>query len=301
MISLIEVKIKNVLEKLSNSKYEEVASEEKIDKLIDEACSEFKFVLEKQFKRKKEEFKLRSSNIGKPTCQLQLEKKELQEEEINPLPYNHFTRMVLGDLSEIIVNFIIKLTDIKITGAKNKIKWDLFSGNNKYPVIEGEDDIELEGRVYDIKSSSPWAYENKWMKGFSGVANTDSFGYVDQLLSYSLSQNKKPGGWIVLNKSTGEITVVEFSMLETEQKQEVEKIKETIKFITEDHPFKKCFDEQNEYFYKKPTGNKKLPITCSFCNFIRHCWPDAQYLPQAKSKAQNPKMIWYTEYTEEDE
>jgi len=199
MISLLEVKIKNVLEKLSNSKYEEVASEEKIDKLINEACSEFKLVLEKQFKRKNEKFRLRSSNIGKPTCQLQLEKKELQEEEINPYPYNHFTRMVLGDLSEIIVNFIIKLTDIKITGAKNKIKWDLFSDNNKYPVIEGEDDIELEGRVYDIKSSSPWAYENKWMKGFSGVANTDNFGYVDQLLSYSLSQNKKPGGWIVLN------------------------------------------------------------------------------------------------------
>jgi len=77
MISLLEVKIKNVLEKLSNSKYEEVASEEKIDKLINEACSEFKLVLEKQFKRKNEKFRLRSSNIGKPTCQLQLEKKEL--------------------------------------------------------------------------------------------------------------------------------------------------------------------------------------------------------------------------------
>jgi hypothetical protein len=51
-----------------------------------------------------------------------------------------------------------------------------------------------------------------------------------------------------------------------------------------------------EFFYKKPTGNRVLNVSCSFCPYKRPCWGNKiQYLPQQQSKSKNPKWVWYTE------
>ncbi len=39
--------------------------------------------------------------------------------------------------------------------------------------------------------------------GFKSIAEEDAFGYLSQGYLYSESENKKFGGWIVINKSTG--------------------------------------------------------------------------------------------------
>ena len=45
--------------------------------------------------------------------------------------------------------------------------------------------------------------------GFNEVVKDDTFGYASQGFLYGESQKKNFGGWIVINKSTGEWVVCE--------------------------------------------------------------------------------------------
>ena len=61
-------------------------------------------------------------------------------------------------------------------------------------------------------------------------------------------------------------------------------------------PFKKQYDDIEETFRGKPTGNKVLGLACSFCPYKLPCWGSKlQLLPQQQSKGKNPKWVWYTE------
>ena len=289
---ILELKLRSFLEKLSNNNYEDIQKlpEDQVEKYIEEATKEFDSYIRKQLFRAKEAFRVRSSNVGKPCCQLQAEAAGIEK---NPMPYNHIMRMMLGDLSEVLLNLMLKLSGANITGAKTKVKWKLAAD---LPVVEGENDIEIDGKVYDIKSASPWAYEYKWLKGCSSIGEEDNFGYIGQLLSYSVSQGKPPGGWVVLNKSTGEVIVVEFQMPKEEIKEVIKKCRTNTRIIQENHTFTKCFEDFEETFNGKKTGNKRLPTICGFCQFIRHCWPRAELKSQVQSKAKNPKSYWYSYY-----
>jgi len=67
------------------------------------------------------------------------------------------------------------------------------------------------------------------------------------------------------------------------------KIEDTItryKEANEDN-FVRGFTDEEEFFYRKPTGNRKLGMTCSYCSFRYTCWPDLKYERNPKSKSAN--------------
>lgn len=287
-ISTLEAKLRMTLDKLSNGEHVECK-----DEWIEAAGEMFKEGLHKQLNRKNEPFRLRMSNIGRPTCQLQMEK---AGKEKSKMPYNHIVRMMLGDAIECIVEVLLRVSGANITGGKSQAEYKVAG-----TVISGENDIEIDGNTYDTKSASPWAYDNKWQDGWHGVVKDDAFGYTAQLLGYSKGTGTGLGGWIVVNKSTGEIRVVDA----TPNKQELEKLEDqivkTINHVQCDEEFKRNFEPTKEYFRGKPTGNKRLHTTCTFCQYMRHCWPDAEYQPQTGSKAKNPRCYWYTDYKNYEE
>ena len=74
------------------------ASVEMSDDIIEEFGEACKIAVKKQFTdKRKQEFSYRMSNIGKPLCQLQMEKKGVKGE---GLPYNFKMRNLFGDLIE---------------------------------------------------------------------------------------------------------------------------------------------------------------------------------------------------------
>jgi len=285
-ISLLETRLRMTLDKLSNGEMLEYD-----EQWIEDAGEMFKEGLRKQLGREKEPFRLRMSNIGRPACQLQMEK---ADEERSKMPYNHIVRMMLGDAIEAIVEVLLRVSGANVTGGKNQAEFGIAG-----TVIKGENDIEIDGKVYDTKSSSPWAYDNKWQDGWHGVAKDDAFGYCAQLLGYSKGLNAEMGGWIVVNKSTGEIRVVEAEPSPQELEKLEAEISERIHRINSDEKFERCFEPVTEYFRGKPTGSKRLHTTCTFCPFMRKCWPDAEYQPQTGSKAASPRHFWYSEYNSE--
>ena len=263
------------------------------DKLIDEFGEMCKDAFRKQFTNKREKsFRARMSNIGKPLCQLQMEKSNAEPE---GQPYNNKMRNTFGDLIEALAVTIIKASGIKVDSTQKSVSYNMDKSK-----IDGTYDIEIGKSIYDIKSASPWAFEHKFGDegGFNSIVEDDSFGYLSQGYLYSESENKRFGGWIVINKSTGEWLVTETPTEDEKYKNiAINLSKENLHALDEGKPFRRCFSDIEETFRKIPTGNKVLGIVCSFCPYKFPCWgkDKLQYLPQQQSKGKNPKWVYYTE------
>ena len=282
-MDLLLIKIQ---EMLSRSVKERVDISEEMIEEFGEACKQ---ASKKQFTEQRDpNFSIRMSGIGKPLCQLQMEKQNKTSE---PPPYNFKMRVLFGDLIEAAAIGIMKAAGIKIQSEQKEVHNEIAGVK-----IKGTYDIEIDDKIYDIKSASPWAYTNKFSKGFNSVEEDDNFGYVVQGSLYSDSAGKPFGGWIVINKSTGEWQIVETPKYNEDYKTKaLETAKTNIDALVNDKPFERCFEDVPETFNKVTTGNRVLNTVCSFCSYKKACWgKDLQFLPQQQSKAKSPRWFWYT-------
>lgn len=260
------------------------------EELIEEFGEACKAAFRKQFTEPRKGFTLRMSNIGRPTCQLQMEKSGAPSE--TP-PYNHKIKMLLGDLGEAVLITVMKLAGVKVKAVQQPVKLELLNGT----ALSGTLDVIIETdkeRVYDVKTASNWSFQNKFGKGFEAVAEDDTFGYVGQGYGYSKAVGKPFGGWIVLKKETGEIAVVEAPEDKVRAEAIYKDTNEVVDLLNSDAPFQRCFEPEAETFRKKPTGNRVLCTACSFCDFKQACWPDLQFRAETCSEAKSPKFKWYT-------
>jgi len=283
---------------LKVQKYLDIVSKSPVkldNKLVQEFGEACKNALLKQFEEnRRDKFEPRMSNIGRPLCQLQMEAKGIKGE---GQPYNVKIRNTFGDIIEALAILVMKSAGVNIKNEQKKVTYK-FNGDK----IEGRQDVEIDGKVWDIKSASPYSFEKKFGEagGFNEVVKEDSFGYASQGFLYGESQKKDFGGWIVINKSTGE-----WAVCETPQSVEEHKIaalktaKDNFKILKEGKPFKRCYTDVAETFRTKPTGNRVLGFVCSYCPYKLPCWgrDKLQLLPQQQSKGKNPKWVWYTSVT----
>lgn len=281
--SVIEAELRSLLEKVSNNG-EVALSEEAIEAFGEQA----KEAVRKQFTPRDTTFRPRASNIGRPLCVLQRQKEGAEEE---PMPYNHVIRMLIGDCVEAIVRLLLTAAGSNVTSDGDKVELDIDG-----TAVKGESDIDIGGKVYDIKSCSPFAFM-KWQRGYEALAAEDDFGYIGQLFFYADAQKKQPGGWIVVNKSSGEITVVDVEGGRKEAKRVRDERSSIISALANDAPFRRCFEAEDEFFRKKKTGDKVLSKACGFCGFKKHCWPTAKYRPSRMSnpEAKAPTYRWFTD------
>ena len=217
------------------------------DELIDEFGEACKEAFRKQFTdKRKTDFSYRMSNIGKPLCQLQMEKNGAEQE---TMPYNFKMRNLFGDLIEAAAITIMKSSGIEVTDIQKKV--NLETENSK---INGTMDVKIGGKIWDIKSASPWSFTNKFgdSGGFDSVAKDDTFGYVSQGYMYGEADKSDFAGWIVINKSTGEWCVTETPDQDQDYKTSaIATAKNNIKALKENKPFERCFEDIEETFYKK--------------------------------------------------
>ena len=264
-------------------------------RLVEEFGEACKNALLKQFEEeRKDKFELRMSNVGRPLCQLQMEAKGIKGE---GQPYNVRMRNTFGDLIEALAIFVMKSAGVNIKNEQKKVTYKFNEGS-----IEGRQDVEIDEKIWDIKSASPYSFEKKFGEagGFTEVVRDDSFGYASQGFLYGESQGKNFGGWIAINKSTGEWTVCETpAAVEEYKKNALDTAKKNVKAIKSGEPFKRCYDDIAETFRSKPTGNRVLGFVCSYCPYKLPCWgrDKLQLLQQQQSKGKNPKWIWYTSVT----
>ena len=249
-----------------------------------QVAADVEAALNKQFNSgPRGEFRLRMSNIGKPKCQLWFEKNNPEDK--LPLPPHFLMNMILGDIVEAVFKGLLRAAGAEFKDNDN-VTLKLPNGQE----IKGEYDMEMDGKIDDVKSASPWSYKNKFAS-FDALAQGDSFGYIPQLVGYATAAGKDVGGWWVVNKGTGEFKYVDAS--EVDKEAVLKQIQDLVDYIDNDEPFERCFEPVPETFYRKPTGNLVLPGACKFCDFKHKCHPTMQTLPSRSSKAANPPDVDY--------
>lgn len=288
MFSVLEGQMKAVLEDLSNEQTIKFTPEE-----IQRAVKQFEEALIKQTTPREDAPRLRMSNVGRLPCQLQ---QEMSGAERERMPYNHWLRMLVGDCVEILVRMVLEKSDATVSSDGDEVKLDVDG-----TTIKGTSDIDIEGKVYDIKSASQYMFRNKWSGGFQALYKADDFGYIGQLYGYADAQNKEPGGWVVVDKSSGEIMVVDIDATKEQEGLIRQGRKYIVDLIANDRPFQRCFEPEEETFHRKKTGGEILNKACSWCSFKRSCWPEAQYLPSPVSKAEKKPYKWYVKYPDDQD
>jgi hypothetical protein len=214
--------------------------------------------------------------------------------EAEPMPYNAKMRNLFGDLIEASAVAIMKAAGIRIEDLQKEVKLKLGK-----QTIKGTYDVKIQNKIWDIKSASPYSFDHKFGEdgGFDAILKQDTFGYVSQGYLYSNAEKTDFGGWIAINKSTGEWSIAETPLSDSKySKDAIELAQKNIEALESNAPFKRLFKDEEEFFNKKATGNRTLGLECRFCAYKKPCWgKNLQYLPQQQSKALNPKWVWYTE------
>jgi len=245
--------------------------------------------VEKQFNQSERKFTMRMSNIGRPYCQLWFDKNQ-PEEGLEPSA-NFLMNMMIGDIVEAVFKGVLTEAGVEFSDG---FKSTLTLGKHK---IDGTHDLIMDKRVDDIKSASPWSYNNKF-KDYETLKEHDAFGYIGQLAGYSKALGVEPGGWWVVNKGTGEFKYVSAWDMAVDRQDILDEVEEKADKLAQ-NKFERCFEPVEETFRKKPTGNKVLAEECGWCKYRYKCWPSVQELPSLASQAKNPPMVAYIEIADE--
>ena len=230
----------------------------------------------------RDEFRLRMSNIGKPTCQLWFAKNK--PEKALPKPTTFVMNMLLGDIVEAAFKGIITEAGVAYEDEDNFVQLEL-----NEDTIHGSYDLIMDGALDDVKSASDWSYRNKF-ESYDTLSKGDSFGYIGQLAGYAKATGKKVGGWWVVNKANGNIKYVPADGLDLDA--EIAKIQDTVDTVNKNE-FKRCFNPVPETFRGKPSGNTILNPNCKFCDFRFECFPELQELPSKVSQARVKPTVSY--------
>lgn len=249
---------------------------------IEQVATDIKDALNRQFNTKREDkFRLRMSNIGRPSCQLWFEKNK--PETALPKPTTFVMNMMIGDIVEAVFKAVLREANVKFENS-DTVSLEI----DEKTTISGSYDLVMNDAVDDIKSASDWSYKYKF-DSYESLHSGDSFGYVGQLAGYAKALGKKAGGWWVLNKANG---LFKYVRAHIDMDKELDKIKNNIK-ATESKELVRCFEPEPETFRGKPTGNMVLNKNCTFCSYRQSCWETLKELPAQMSQAKEPKMVQY--------
>lgn len=266
--------------------------------MSEETIKEFTERCEKSLRRsfndheEKNDASLRASNVGSPLCKQQLAHSGATKDEAWNGPY-HAMQMLLGDLIEHACIAVLRSAGVNVETVDEPVELDVEGAR-----IKGTYDIKIDGKIYDIKSASPYQFKYKFNahNAFQKMREEDPFGYMLQGYFYAEADKSDFGGWIAVDKSTGKMTVVETPLVDAAYRKEaLTKLRSNVKAILTKAPFKRQFQAEDEKFGKSLTGNKILSTTCSYCPYKSTCWAKEglTHTATTKSKAVSPKKVWY--------
>lgn len=245
---------------------------------------------------------LRMSNIGRPDRILYYEVNHPElKSKIRP---SDKVRFMYGDMVESLMIFLMEASGNAIEDKQGRCNITVggqnVTGNSKRTTIKGSCDGSTRGTVFDIKSSSSYAYNTKFAKG--GLEKDDPFGYLFQLGSYGASiidsstdtsthnttnvttstkttkdvesadrnRSTTPNpGFFVVDKSTGQFKVCEPKI--PKEYEVKERIEHVLLMVDEPHEPPRC----HAPIPKGTKGNMILPKPCGWCDFKFHCHRDA--------------------------
>ena len=227
------------------------------DKTIDAFGESMKEVLSQWANpRPRDSGTLRMSNIGKPMRQLwyDMRSESKTTERIKP---SVFIKFLYGHLLEEVLLMLIKIAGHEVTDEQKEVS---VSG------IKGHMDCVIDGEVIDIKTASGFAFKKFYNKT---LAEDDIFGYLAQLAGYEAAMGTNKGGFLAMNKESGEIALYRPDSFD---KPDIKKkIKTVKKLIKVDTPPELCYNPVPD----GAAGNMQIARGCTWCRHKFECHADS--------------------------
>ncbi len=249
-IDTIATDIKSLVSNISNGKPAQV-TEENMNRFLNNIKEAFNSwnnpVREK-------DGKLRMSVLGKPPRQLWYDRFSPKKTKDYDASLN--IKFLYGHILEHLLLYLAELTGHKIADQQKKVEIDN---------IKGHIDATVDGEVCDVKSASSFSFK-KFKNG--ELVGDDPFGYHAQLSGYETGMGTKSGGFLVMDKSSGDVCFYKPDELaKPNVKTLIQTLQDTLKSST---PPKKCYE-----LSETKGGNKSLPIGCQFCSHKWECYKDS--------------------------
>jgi len=252
-LHLLVPEIYSELEKLSDDGKPLSLTEENIDRTISgmkEALMSWATP-----RKRDSDFTVRMSNVGKPARQLWYEKRDPKGRGGVDGPTQ--IKFLYGHLLEEIVLMLVRMVDYEVTDEQKEVT---VNG------IVGHMDCKINGEVVDVKTASRFAF-NKFKEG--RLAQDDPFGYLGQLAGYEAAEGTEGGGFLVLNKESGELCMyIPDDLDKPNIKSSIDKLLPALEL---DVPPAICYDPIPDG--KK--GNMKLAKGCGWCKYKYECFKDS--------------------------
>jgi hypothetical protein len=196
---------------------------------------------------------LRMSSIGKPSRQLYYADKY---KESSPPDAATLIKFLYGHILEELLLFLVKLAGHEVTDQQKEV-------NVKN--IKGHMDCKIDGEVIDVKSASGFSFK-KFQNGT--LRENDPFGYMYQLAGYEKAEGTNDGGFLAINKESGEVALYQPEELD---KPNVEsRIDDLIEMFSIQQIPDKCYQP----IPAGTKGNMKLPMGCVYCPHKIECHSD---------------------------
>ena len=251
-ISTIATDIKSLIADISNGKPANM-TEENLDVFL-QNIKEAMLAWNKPYNAEKYAGKLRMSILGKPSRQLWYDKFSPKDKKEENAGLN--LKFLYGHIIEHLVLYLAELAGHKIEDQQMKVEID---------GVTGHIDSKIDGEICDVKSASSFSFK-KFQTG--EIVSDDPFGYHAQLSGYETANGTKDGGFLVVDKSTGDICFYKpDDMAKPNVKTLIKDLKNTLE---QDTPPEKCYPYKEE-----KNGNKTLAIGCQFCPHKWECHTDA--------------------------
>ena len=231
---------------------------------IDKFGESVKELMRTEFGRKKREDnrRLRLSNIGRTDRYLWNHFNGTEGEELQPHTYVKF---MYGHLIEEMLLFLTRMAGHSVTDEQKVCKVE---------GVVGHMDCKIDGIVTDVKSASSFGFK-KFKDGT--LAYDDPFGYIDQIKAYAHSEGQTEFGWLAMDKANGHLTYLKYDLNDTEapvyealKGDIVDRVKHVKKLVEQPEPVEWCYPPVPD----GKSGNSKLSIGCSYCQFKDHCYPN---------------------------
>lgn len=200
---------------------------------------------------------LRMSNLG-TKCKRRLWYRVNDHKSAEDLKPSDRIKFLFGDLIEELALFLAKISGHEVRGRQDEL---VISG------VRGRRDAVVDGVLVDVKSAASKSFE-KFENHLT--RDKDSFGYIDQLGAYHAASNDvdpDKAAFFVIDKQLGKITLDIHTKSDVNYEEEIESTKRILS-----HP-----NPPNRYYSDVPdgkSGNRKLCVECSYCEFKEKCWPN---------------------------
>lgn len=228
--------------------------------VTDEQANEFGKVLSDLIAQRLREtgtrpFTLRMSNVGKGARQLWFEKKYGKIEKFEG---KTLLKFIVGDITEALLLFLAEMAGNSVTDRQAEV---VLNG------VKGHIDADINGVTVDVKSASPYGF-TKFKYGT--LVDDDSFGYIEQLSGYAVARETE-GAFLAMDKVSGELAYLPLSLEDAKALRVGDRIDYLKTAVNSEVMPERCHDDEKE----GESGNRKLGVNCSYCEFKNKCWEDA--------------------------